>query len=212
VLKWSRKINKFVCGSEEELIAIIISQQLPEQRRSRTNGMSPSSLLYYLSLLSSFSACKSSSGAHSFFLAAPENKQELSTEVALLCHGREIYIWTHGEKNGEEREKQPIMMLSQCTQDRNKICCTARSIKLDFMWRAPKCILDEEQMDEKKVYGPAQNPASPILNKCAASFAHIGKKRESFPADINHCGRISEFWQRQSTFDRIRPFDGVEKF
>jgi hypothetical protein len=98
VLKWSRKINKFVCGSEEELIAIIISQ-LPEQRRSRTNGMSPSSLLYYLSLLSSF--CKSSPGAHSFFLAAPENKQELSTEVALLCHGREIYVDIY--KKMEER-------------------------------------------------------------------------------------------------------------
>ena len=115
VLKWSRKINKFVCGSEEELIAIIISQ-LPEQRRSRTNGMSPSSLLYYLSLLSSF--CKSSLSAHSFFLAAPENKQELSTEVALLCHGREIYVDIQKKYGGE---KQPIMMLSQRTQDRNKI-------------------------------------------------------------------------------------------
>jgi len=70
------------------------------------------------------------------------------------------------------------------------------------MWRAPKCILDEEQMDEKK-FTAKRKIQPPILNKCAASFSHIGKKRESFPADINHCGGPSEFWQRQSTFDRI---------
>jgi hypothetical protein len=66
VLKWSRKINKFVCGSEEKLIAIIISQ-LPgstgdrEQMERECDGE--------LSALLSISALHSLSLPASFFCA-----------------------------------------------------------------------------------------------------------------------------------------------